>query len=270
MAGGSASEPYGALVLHGLGSSHASVAALAERLARDGLPTEVPWLRGHGTRPEDLRGVTWRDWYADAATALDRLLERCASAAVVGLSMGALVALHLAVERSERLRAIVAVAPALRQTHPLAPLVPLVAPFCRYLPAPRTCFNDRACGGRVARGYERLPASAVLMLLAYARWLEPRLPRIHTPTLIVHSRADRVIRPDSATRIYNRLGAAEKELRWFERSGHEMFLDCEGDAVLAVVERFILVHAPGPPAAAASPAPQPHVTSAGRVVATPE
>jgi carboxylesterase len=262
------SEPYGVLVLHGLGSSQASVAALAERLARDGLPTEVPWLRGHGTRPEDLRGVTWPDWYADAATALDRLLERCASAAVVGLSMGALVALHLAVERSERLRAVVAVAPALYQAHPLAPLVPLVAPFRRYLPAPTTCFNDRACGARVARGYERLPTSAVLTLLAYARWLEPRLHRIQTPTLIVHSRTDRVIRPDSATRIYARLGAAEKELCWFERSGHEMFLDCEGDAVLAVVERFILTHAPRPLAVAASPALQSQSASASRSTAS--
>ncbi len=252
-------EPYGALLLHGLGSSMASVAVLAERLVGDGIPSEAPWLRGHGTRPEDLRGVTWHDWYADAVAALDRLLARCDAAAVVGLSMGALVALHVAIERPERLRAVVVVAPALRQAHPFAGLVRFVAPFWRFLPAPTTCFNDPRCAD-VAPGYDRLPASAVLALMAYARWLEPRLHRIHTPTLIVHSRADRVIRPDSATRIYARLGAAEKELRWFERSGHEMLLDCEGRAVLDAVERFILAHHPSRPAPAASsaaPAPAP-------------
>src|SRR5581483_11640774 len=103
------SAPYGVLVLHGLTSSLASVTPVAERLARHSIPTVVPWLRGHGTRPEDLVGVTWRDWYADAAAALDSLLGECAEAAVVGLSMGALVALHLALERTERLRAVVAV-----------------------------------------------------------------------------------------------------------------------------------------------------------------
>jgi carboxylesterase len=75
--------PYGVLVLHGLTSSLASVLPVAERLAPLGIPTAVPWLRGHGTRPEDLVGVTWRDWYADAAAALDELLTRCEMAGVV-------------------------------------------------------------------------------------------------------------------------------------------------------------------------------------------
>jgi carboxylesterase len=234
---------YGVLVLHGLTSSLASVTPVADRLARHAIPTVVPWLRGHGTRPEDLVGVTWRDWYADAAATLDRLLAQCAEAAVVGLSMGGLVALHLALARPERLRAVVAVAPALRQAHPLAPLVPFVAPFRRYLRVPARGYSD-ATRARLAAGYPRLPTSAFLSLVAYARWLEPHLERVQTPTLIVHSRRDRVIHPTSATRIHARLGCAEKELRWFERSGHEMLVDCEADAVLDTVEQFLLAHRP--------------------------
>jgi carboxylesterase len=235
--------PYGVLVLHGLTSSLASVTPVADRLARHGIPTAVPWLRGHGTRPEDLVGVTWRDWYADAATALDSLLAQCAEAAVVGLSMGGLVALHLALERPEHLRAVVAVAPALRQAHPLAPLVPFVAPFRRHLSVPGRGYAD-ATRAALAAGYPRLPTSAFLSLVAYARWLEPRLAEVRTPTLVVHSRADRVIHPASATRIHARLGCVEKELRWFDRSGHEMLVDCEADAVLDAVEEFVLAHGP--------------------------
>ncbi|HZR97855.1 MAG TPA: alpha/beta fold hydrolase [Chloroflexota bacterium] len=241
------SAPYGVLVLHGLTSSLASVTPVADRLARHGVPTAVPWLRGHGTRPEALVGVTWRDWYADAAAALDRLLGHCAEAAVVGLSMGGLVALHLGLERPERLRAIVAVAPALRQAHPLAPLVPFVAPFRRYLTVPARGYSD-ATRAHLAAGYSRLPTSAFLSLVGYARWLEPRLPAVRTPTLVIHSRRDRVIHPASATRIHARLGAAKKEIRWFERSGHEMLVDCEAAAVLDAVEEFVLAH--GPPAGA--------------------
>jgi carboxylesterase len=241
-------QPYGVLVLHGLTSSLASVTPVADRLARHGIPTVVPWLRGHGTRPEDLVGVTWRDWYADAAVALDGLLAQCAEAAVVGLSMGGLVALHLAIERPERLRAVVTVAPALRQAHRLAPLVPFVAPFRRYLSVPTRGYSD-ATRAHLAAGYPRLPTSAFLSLVAYARWLEPRLAAVRVPTLVIHSRADRVIHPASATRVHARLGCAQKELRWFERSGHEMLVDCEAEAVLDAVEGFVLAHRP--PAAVA-------------------
>jgi carboxylesterase len=241
--------PYGVLVLHGLTSSLASVTPVADRLARHDIPSVVPWLRGHGTRPEDLVGVTWRDWYADAAAALDSLLDECADAAIVGLSMGGLVALHLAAERPERLRAVVAVAPALRQAHPLAPLVPFVAPFRRYLTVPARSYSD-ATRARLAAGYARLPTTAFLSLVAYARWLEPRLAQVRAPTLVIHSRADRVIHPASATRVHARLGCTEKALRWFERSGHEMLVDCEADAVLDAVEGFVLAHRP--PAAVAA------------------
>jgi carboxylesterase len=238
-----ARAPYGVLVLHGLTSSLASVTPIADRLAQHGIPCAVPWLRGHGTRPEDLVGVTWRDWHADASAALDTLLVQCDCAAVVGLSMGALVALHLALERPERLRAVVAVAPALRQAHPLAPLVPFVAPFRRFLTVPARGYSE-ATRAQLAQGYSRLPTSAFLSLVAYARWLEPRLAAVRTPTLIVQSRVDRVIRPDSATRIHARLGCADKQLCWFERSGHEMLVDCEADTVLDAVEAFVLAYCP--------------------------
>ncbi|HLI28349.1 MAG TPA: alpha/beta fold hydrolase [Chloroflexota bacterium] len=241
-----ARAPYGALVLHGLTSGLGSVLPVAERLEARGVPCAVPWLRGHGTRPEDLRGVGWRDWYADALAALDALLARCQGVAVIGLSMGGLLALHLAIERPEGLRAVVAVAPALRQAHPLAPLVPLVAPVYRMLVVPRRGFSDPA-RPPIPQSYDRLPTDAYLSLVAYARWLEPRLGAVRTPTLILHSRADRVIHPSSAARIYARLGTPQKELRWFARSGHEMLVDCEAPAVLDAIEAFVLRHAPVAP-----------------------
>jgi carboxylesterase len=241
---GGARAPYGVLVLHGLTSSLASVLPVAERLAPDGIPCAVPWLRGHGTRPEDLVGVTWRDWYADAVGALDELLARCQTVSVVGLSMGALLALHLALERPARLRGIVAVAPALQVASRLAPLVPFVSPFKRWLYPPANGYSA-ATRAILTEGYRRLPTSAFLSFVAYARWLEPRLGGVHVPTLILQSRADRVIRPASATRIYARLGTVDKQLLWFERSGHEMLVDCEAPAVLDAVEAFLRARQPG-------------------------
>jgi carboxylesterase len=257
--------PYGVLVLHGLTSCLASVLPVAERLAADDIPSSVPWLRGHGTRPEALVGVTWHDWYADATAALDELLARCDTASVVGLSMGALVALHLALERGAQLRGVVAIAPALRVASRLAPLVPFVAPFKRWLYPPANGYSE-AVRAQLAEGYNRLPTSAFLTMVRYARWLEPRLGGVQVPTLVLGTRADRVVRPNSAARVYERLGTIDKELRWFDRSGHEMLVDCEADAVLDAVEGFLLAHRPKPVASEAStprPATPPAAPRAG-------
>ena len=111
----STQHSVGCLVLHGLTSSLATVSNLLPYLEARGIPHAMPTLRGHGTRPEDLRGVTWHHWYEDAERALDELLDRCERAVVMGLSMGGVVALHLAAQRPERLAGVVTVAAALRQ-----------------------------------------------------------------------------------------------------------------------------------------------------------
>src|SRR5690348_4593855 len=122
-----ARSSLGCLIVHGFSGSLATVNGLAPHLAARGIPYELPVLRGHGTTPAALRDVTWHDWYADGERALDRLLGRCDRAVVVGLSMGGLVALHLVVQRPERLAGVVAVAPALRPVIPGAVLLPLLA-----------------------------------------------------------------------------------------------------------------------------------------------
>ena len=65
----------GVLLLHGYTSSLDTVNGLLPTLERMGLPYRMPVLRGHGTHPRDLRGVTARDWYGDASAALDDLLR---------------------------------------------------------------------------------------------------------------------------------------------------------------------------------------------------
>ena len=95
------------LLLHGFTSSLETVTGLVPRLERAGFEYAVPILRGHCTTPEDLLGVTWRDWLEDARQALLELTGEAKSVAVVGLSMGGLVALNLAAEHPTRVSGVV-------------------------------------------------------------------------------------------------------------------------------------------------------------------
>jgi carboxylesterase len=246
--------PFGCLILHGFTSSLDTVRALEPMAQRLGVPYRMPLLRGHGTQPEDLIGVRWQDWYADAQGALDDLLHECDRAVVCGLSMGGLVALHLAAERSEQIAGVVTIAAALNIRDPLARFTPLVARWAPMISSnPAAGFSDPALSIH-STNYRRFPLDAVASLYRYSRLVRRMLPRVHAPLLVLHSRRDRTILPRSAQIIYSRVGSHDRQLRWFETCGHQMLQDCETEAVVAAIEDWIRQRQPLPVAQAAQPA----------------
>src|SRR6185295_15450859 len=77
-----------------------------------------PLLPGHGTRLEDLQGTTSKDWSDAVERAYADLSRQCDRVFVVGLSLGALLACHLALRRSPdpKLRGLILMAPAFAVT----------------------------------------------------------------------------------------------------------------------------------------------------------
>src|SRR5512135_159715 len=98
----------GVLVVHGFAGSPFAMRLLGEALAARGFAVDGVKLAGHAGTTRELARTTWRDWYQSAAEALDRLRDRVGGkrVAVVGLSMGGLLALELARLRGDALAAI--------------------------------------------------------------------------------------------------------------------------------------------------------------------
>lgn len=233
----------GCLLLHGLTSSIATVDGLVPHLVARGIPYRLPVLRGHGGAPDDLVGVTWRDWYADAAAALDELLHECEQVVVVGLSMGGVVALHLAAEPGEHICGVVAIAPALRLLGTPVEQARLVglALAGRYTAVnPLNAYRDPELAAR-STNYPTVPARAVLSLVGYGRKVARLIPRVRAPLLVLYAPDDRVADPRMARVLFERSGtpAARKQLVAFPDSGHEMLLDQEAPSVIASVMRFV-------------------------------
>jgi carboxylesterase len=231
----------GCLLLHGLTSSLATVSNLVPYLEARGIPYAMPTLRGHGTRPEDLRGVTWRDWYGDAERALDELLGRCDRAVIMGLSMGGVVALQLASQRQERLAGVVTVAAALQLQVAGRLLLPLLARVNQLAAVDvRKAFADQSLVAS-ATNYPRAPISAVAALAAFGKLVERELPRIRVPLLTIYTPQDRVVVPAKALVIHERAGTPpdRKRLLAFPNSGHEMLMDRDRAAVCEAIVAFI-------------------------------
>ncbi|MEW6233079.1 MAG: alpha/beta fold hydrolase [Chloroflexota bacterium] len=235
-------KTLGCLILHGFTSSLDTVNGLVPRMERNNIPYRMPVLRGHCTRPEDLVGVTWKDWYADAQAALQDLLEEVDLAIPIGLSMGGLVALNLAMDHGEKLAGVVAVAAALRFKSPLIGLLPLLSRLFQWWKSP-PAFADAQCAKRNTN-YGRFPTRSFVSLYEYSRLIESRLPRVTVPLLIVQSHRDTVVDPASAQAIFDRVSSREKRIAWFEKTDHEMLMDLEREAVFDAIEGFVLERRP--------------------------
>lgn len=206
------------LVLHGF-TSHPTLTMgpLPETLRQAGFTVAQPTLPGHGTRPEDLRGVRWQDWLQTAREAYLALPE---PRAVVGLSMGGLLAGWLAAEH--KTAALVALAPALGFKNRMAYL----APWLHHLKpwAYSTDPAEEAKRRAQSPNYPNFPTSALVQLIALQRRVPELLPRVWAPALVLEATHDDTV-PEAAVRRYFALiGGPHKEYRVYA-SQHDMLLD---------------------------------------------
>lgn len=174
----------GVLVLHGFGGSPFEVAPLAHRLNDAGFAVHAPLLPGHGRRGGSLDGVGESDYVAAAESAYDSLARSVAATAVIGLSMGGALALHLGAVRAPS--AIVTIAAPLY----LAPHVHAFVPFVSRV-TPRLQWPTNAAvrwGGSV--GYATASLAAIDCLLRLLARVRDEIARVSAPLLVVQSTAD--------------------------------------------------------------------------------
>ncbi|RIH78922.1 Carboxylesterase [Calidithermus terrae] len=221
------------LVLHGF-TSHPvlTLGPLPEALRRSGYTVLQPALPGHGTRPEDLAGVRWEDWYRVALEAYRSLPQ---PRAVVGLSMGGLLAAKLAAE--EPTEALVALVPALGFVDRLAPFAPYLSWLIRRGKGTNSVLDPER--RRNNPNYPYFPTKAFVEVLELARLVPGYLPRVKAPALVLQARHDSTVAEAAVRRYYELLGSASKEHKVYD-SEHDLLLDSKADEVAADVAAWLL------------------------------
>jgi len=239
-------QPIGVLILHGFTSSLDCVSGLEPPLKALSLPTRMPILRGHcASSPEALRGVTWHDWVADGEAALQALLKETERVIVFGHSMGGLVALTLAAEYTDAVDSLILAAAAVQLVSPLAPrrplhfLTPMVRRFVKRWDLPAVYADEQLI--QYDTNYRWAPMDSVLSFVEFTDVTRRRLAEVRVPTLIMQSRKDTTVAPESADIIYNGISTPREQKRiiWFEVTEHEMFRDCERSATIDAVVQYV-------------------------------
>ena len=232
--------PYGVLLLHAFTGMPPEMVLLGEALHRAGHTVLCPRLAGHGTTPEDMEHTDAEDWYDSAMDGYALLTGLTKRIAVIGHSMGALLALRLAVEKPVE-RVVTLAAPIfVAEGRGLRYLPPRTESIGRFHPKLRHYLRDVPALCNLT--YKKMPLVAVHELVGLIERVKALLPAVRVPLLLVHSLHDRTARRDSLHYIYDRVGSQHKEVLWLVRSGHRVMLDAERGTVFRQVTAFLRNH----------------------------
>jgi carboxylesterase len=193
-------------------------------------------LPGHGTRWEDMQLTTWQDWYAEVDREFRALLERCKQVFVVGLSMGAALALRLAARHGDAVSGVVVVNPA-NKVHGLSAYA---LPVARHLVrTTKGITSDIGKEGVEEIGYDRVPLHAAHSLRIFFRLVDGELPQVTQPLLLLHSPQDHVVPPADSARILSRVSSTDVTEILLEQSYHVATLDHDADRIFEESHAFI-------------------------------
>jgi carboxylesterase len=235
------------LVLHGAGDTTQVVADLAADLHRRGFSVRAPLLSGHGRTLEAFARTSAARWHRDAEREFNSLRAVHDWVGVVGLSMGGALALKLASERDD-LPALVLLAPYIDMPVALRMLASASAIWGWTLPyfpslGSRSIHDPVAAAHTRARGL--FTPAALRALHDVVRDARSALPLVTAPTLVIQSREDNRISPESAEAAFSRLGSSEKKLAWIGGAGHVITVDFGHERVFELTAAWLETHRHG-------------------------
>ncbi len=220
------------LLLHGFTGSPAELRPLGEALATAGFLAVAPCLPGHGAS----HGAPARreEWLRAAEAAL---LGLDGKVRVLGLSMGALLAISLSALWPDRVCSLALLAPAARLTEPGHALarafarlswLPRLVPT---LPKRGSDLRDRAVKLWTGATIPTRGLAELYRLEVEARALAPRA---RAPALVLLGGDDRTVDGRAARALAREL-AGPVRVRVFPKSGHQLAVDLERTEVARAV-----------------------------------
>ena len=223
------------LLLHGFTGNSSDVRMLGRFLEKNGYTSLAPHYKGHGVPPEELIHTGPSDWWKDVMRGYDQLKAAgYDEIAVAGLSLGGVFSLKLG------------------YTVPIKGIVTMCAPMS--MKTTELMYEGVLKYARDYKRYEGKNASSIeeevealqkqsmeslpdLRNLVYD--VRDHIDHVYAPLFVVQGRQDTVIDVNSANVIHDEVESFEKQIKWYENSGHVITLDQEKEQLHKDILEFL-------------------------------
>lgn len=261
----SSQSRHAVLMIHGLGGTRHDFGTLDRKFEQIGYDVHLPSLPGHGSNPGALSGVTSGDYMRLLSRTYRELLTRYERVDVVGISMGALLALMLSArERMTSGRLILLSPPVFldgwggSRLRPLRYLLYCVPGLRRLIRVPegepfgiknariRNLIRRHLQKGSGVH-YPYVPLAAIEPVDRMRFEAKRALAQVKCETLVMHSEEDEVTSIRSAEFVCENLGSRSVTLVRLTDSYHMITLDNERDTVAQRTLKFVQEASPAMP-----------------------
>ncbi|WP_297838206.1 alpha/beta fold hydrolase [Pseudomonas sp.] len=252
------SGPVAVLLIHGLTGTPTELRRVAQGLAKRGYTVYVPTLAGHCGDNADLQATGWKDWYESVRKTFVGIRQRHEQVIVGGLSMGAVLSMHMAAEHPGQVAGLMLYSTTLRYDGwnipkaavltPLLMAIPFGVHLCRFNETSPYGIKDarlRAIVERQMKAGESSNAGLLTMSGVNVRELhrlvavvKKGMRTVKAPALILHSIEDDITSRWNADYCEKHLGGPVTKVM-LDNCYHMITVDLQYRKVITLSADFI-------------------------------
>ncbi|MCC7325261.1 MAG: acyl-CoA-binding protein [Burkholderiales bacterium] len=255
--------PDGVFLIHGLGGTQYDLGSMHKRLKNAGFVTHSLTLPGHGTRPEDLAGVTAEDWIGAVVAKYHEVRALHPRLHLMGMCMGSLLAAVLAQRERHTQGQLVLLAPPVyidgwatpwyRGLRSLLYAIPGVGRTMKVEEEDPFGIKNEQLRAIVKAKFERgenfhyrwVPLECIRQVDRLRAILMQGAKEIRCRTLVVHAREDELTSLKSANFLVEAIGGGRARMVVLEDSYHMICVDNDREIVARSVLEFFGAAMPG-------------------------
>ncbi|MCJ8332345.1 MAG: alpha/beta fold hydrolase, partial [Lentisphaeria bacterium] len=232
----------GVVLSHGFLSAPIEIRKLAESLNAQGYWVYGIRLPGHGTAPEDLQTITYKDWMNAYRRGYNILRQHCDDVTFGGFSTGGTIALALASMHQE-IKTVFAINPPLSMRDIHASMAPAVNMWNKFagklhMDFAKLEYIDQESENPFVN-YTRIYLNGLDQLDQLMEFCEDNIEKIKSRVMILHSDNDPTVNPHSSKLIFEKLGTEDKTIISVEADNHIIVQDEGSENVFKIVANFL-------------------------------
>jgi len=214
----------GCFILHGMSGDRFGVEALCSYLEEQGYGTYCCEIGIEFSSAKLFNAYAHLEWTCRAEREFEEFYKEYDYVVVIGVSIGGLIGILLA------------------EKYMVDALITINTPI--YLVDAKKLLEMLYCEGVGASNlhFNRIIVLALYRLMGFNRLFheaKKTLYRLRCPLLVIQGKKDDIVDWKSASYIYDSFLGQTKEIQYFPKSGHFIFLDCESRLVFIRLHQFI-------------------------------